>query len=115
VISIAKQSIKTIDIKKKNWHLVKLTNYNRIVDIGESMLEAIQDFFSSSYDEINDDGWVSYLFNLKHHPVRTSIFAAIALLVIAALIKSMLDGSLFLFLGAVLLFCWLFFKVFPHN
>jgi hypothetical protein len=79
------------------------------------MLEVIQDFFSSSYDEVNDDGWVRYLFNLEHHPVRTSAFAAIALLVIAALIKGMLNGSLFLFLGGGLLFCWLFFKIFPRN
>jgi hypothetical protein len=78
------------------------------------MLEAIQDFFSSSYDEINDDGWGSYLFNLEH-PVRTFFFAAIALLVIASLIKGMSDGSLFLFLGGGLLFCWLFFKIFPRN
>lgn len=78
------------------------------------MWDKIQEFISDSSEEIRDDGWGSYLISFDR-PVRTIIFGIIVLFFIGTIIKGIIDGSLFLFLGMAILILWVFSKVVPYR
>jgi hypothetical protein len=75
------------------------------------MWEKIQEFVSDAIEDINNDGWVSYSIDPEHR-VRTIIFVIIGLFLIGTLIKSIFDGSFFLFMGIGFAILWLFSRLF---
>lgn len=76
-----------------------------------SYVGKIQEFFSDAIEDINNDGWFSYLINPDRR-VRTVIFIVIGLFLIGALIKGVINGSFFLFLGTGFVIIWIFRRLF---
>jgi hypothetical protein len=77
------------------------------------MWEKIQEFVSDAIEDINNDGWVSYLIN-PDRLVRTIIFVIIGLFLIGTLIKGIVNGSFFSFLGTCFMILWVFSAIAPR-